>query len=320
MDFVGNRRWFFIISALIIVAGLVSILIPPSFRIGIEFTGGSALSLSFSDRIDHEEVRLVLQGFGHDQALVQGLSGNAVLIRTRTLEGAQTDNATSNSSQSERQRIEKALEERFSPITTSELFAVSPIIAKETIRNAGIAVAIAALAILLYITWAFRLVPNSFRMGGAAIIAATHDVLVVLALFSILGKFFNIEINAMFITGILTVVGYSVHDTIVVFDRIRENTERKASRDLGTTINISIMQTLGRSLTTSLTTMAVLLALLLLGGTTIQSLLFTLLIGVITGTYSSICIASQVLIVWERREWLGPLRRRSPESSQPTSN
>ena len=156
-------------------------------------------------------------------------------------------------------------------------------------------------------------------MKVVRILAVGLAVLVVVALFSILGKFFNIEINAMFITGILTVVGYSVHDTIVVFDRIRENTDRKTSRDLGTTINISIMQTLGRSLTTSLTTMAVLLALLILGGTTIQSLLFTLLIGVITGTYSSICIASQVLIVWERREWLGPFRRRSVEPSQPTS-
>ena len=185
---------------------------------------------------------------------------------------------------------------------------MSEAVAKETIRNAGIAVGVASIFIMLYISFAFRLMPNSLRLGAAAIIAGIHDVLVTLGLFSILGKVMDLEVNAMFITGILTVVGYSVHDTIVVFDRIRENTARRISRDFATTINVSIMETLGRSLTTSITTLTVILALMLMGGGTIESLLYTLLIGVIVGTYSSIGIASQLLLVWEQRGLL-PFRR-----------
>jgi preprotein translocase subunit SecF len=170
-------------------------------------------------------------------------------------------------------------------------------------------VGVAALFIMIYISFAFRLMTNSMRLGVAAIVAALHDVIITLGAFSILGKVIDLEVNAMFITGILTVVGYSVHDTIVVFDRIRENTARRVSRDMGTTINISIMETVGRSLTTSLTTLTVIVALLLMGGGTIESLLYTLLIGVIVGTYSSIAIASQLLLVWEERGMM-PFRRR----------
>ena len=141
-------------------------------------------------------------------------------------------------------------------------------------------------------------------MGTVAIIAAIHDVLLVLGFFSLAGRFINLEINAMFITGILTVVGYSVHDTIVVFDRIRENFIKNPSRSLEIIVNTSISETLGRSLTTSFTTVIVIAAMLLMGGQTIQSLLYTLLIGIIAGTYSSLWIASQMLVVWENKEWL----------------
>ena len=140
-------------------------------------------------------------------------------------------------------------------------------------------------------------------MGTVAIIAAIHDVLIVVGFFSLAGRFINLEINAMFITGILTVVGYSVHDTIVVFDRIRENFIKNTSRNLEVIINTSIAETLGRSLTTSFTTLIVISSMLLMGGQTIQSLLYALLIGLITGTYSSLWIASQMLVVWENKEW-----------------
>jgi len=303
MDFVGKRRWFLLSSLVVIVIGIASMLVPPGFRVGTEFTSGSALTITFVQPVEQDIVREALTALGHGQAVVQKLGDLGFMIRTRTLEEAGPDAE----SLSERRRIEDRLSQ-IETIETSELFAVSPVVARETVRNAGIASGFAAVAILFYITWAFRRVPNPFRMGTAAIMAAIHDVLIVLGLFSIMGKFINIEINAMFITGILTVVGYSVHDTIVVFDRIRENTARRVSRDLETTINISIMETLGRSLTTSFTTMTVVVALLLLGGPTIQSLLFTLFFGVLTGTYSSIFIASQILVVWEKGEWRRLLR------------
>ena len=314
MDFVGKRRWFFLVSLVIIGAGIISMAVPPSFRIGIEFTGGSAISVTFAEPVEQEDLRSLLGDLGHEEAVIQGLGGTSYLIRTTTLEEA-PPGATDQLS--ERQIIEAAFTE-LSPIETMEVSEVSAVVAQETVRNAFFAILAASAAILIYISWSFRLVPNSFRMGSTAILAAVHDVLVVVGIFSILGKVFNLEINAMFITGILTVVGYSVHDTIVVFDRIRENTARRVSRDLATTINISIMETLGRSMTTSITTIFVILALLLLGGGTILSLLVALLVGIITGTYSSIGIASQLLITWERGEWLAFLRRRpAPAPASP---
>jgi preprotein translocase subunit SecF len=308
MDFVGKRKWFFTFSAILILVGVLSMAISPRFKVGIDFEGGSALSLTFAQAANQDNMRAAMADLGHGQAVVQRVGDTGFLIRTTTLEGPELTGGLS-----ERELIEERLTQEFGTIETSELSAVSEAVAKETIRNAGIAVAVAALFIMIYISYAFRLMANSLRLGVAAIIAALHDVVITLGLFSILGKVIDLEVNAMFITGILTVVGYSVHDTIVVFDRIRENTARRISRDMGTTINVSIMETVGRSLTTSITTLTVIMALLLMGGGTIESLLYTLLIGVAVGTYSSIAIASQLLLVWEQGGWLPFLRRKEAE-------
>jgi len=305
MDFVGKRKWFFIFSTILILAGIASMAISPRFKVGIDFEGGSAFSLSFTQGVDEDRMRYVMTDLGHQQAIVQRVGDKGFLIRTTTLQGPGVDGGLS-----ERETIEERLTQEFGEIETSELSAVSEVVAKETIRNAGIAVGVAALFIMAYISFAFRLMTNSFRLGVAAILAALHDVIITLGLFSILGKVIDLEVNAMFITGILAVVGYSVNDTIVVFDRIRENTSRRVSREMASTINISIMETLGRSLTTSITTLTVILALLLMGGGTIESLLYTLLIGVVVGTYSSIAIASQLLMVWEQGGWLPFLHKK----------
>jgi len=310
MDFVGRRRWFFLLSGIIIIAGIISILIPPGFHFGIEFTGGTVLNLTFEESVEQEPLETLLSSMGHKQAVIQRLGDKAYLIRTKSLENPVQENVPS-----ERELIKEAIESQIGTVIL-EGAAVSPIVAKETVRNAIIAVLFASLAILIYITIAFRLVPNSFRMGATAILAAIHDVLVVVGMFSILGKIVDIEINAMFITGILTVVGYSVHDTIVVFDRIRENTGRRISRDIVTTVNISIMETIGRSLTTSLTTLIVILSIFLLGGATLHSLLLTLVIGIITGTYSSIFIASQLLVVWEQKQFFSGREKTMEDGSR----
>ena len=299
MDFVGKRRWFFLLSGILIIAGIISILIPPAFRFGIEFTGGTVLTLTFEDSVEQESLSSLMSDLGHKEAVIQKLGDKSFLVRTKTLQEPIQENEPS-----EREQIEEAIDSEIGNVIL-EGAAVSPIVANETVRNAIIAILFASLAILFYISWAFRLVPNSFRMGTTAIIAAIHDVLIVVGLFSILGKVIDIEINAMFITGVLTVVGYSVHDTSVVFDRIRENTARRISRDIVTTVNMSIMETIGRSLTTSITTLIVILAIFLLGGNTLNSLLVTLVIGIITGTYSSIFVASQLLVVWEQKPIFG---------------
>ncbi|MGI5837889.1 MAG: protein translocase subunit SecF, partial [Chloroflexota bacterium] len=178
----------------------------------------------------------------------------------------------------------------------------SPLIASEIVRNAIIAVAAASVGILLYIAYAFRRVKNSFRWGTCAVLALVHDALIVLGTFSILGRVFHIELDSLFITAVMTVIGFSVHDTIVVFDRIRENYGRRSGDRLENIVNHSIMQTIGRSLNTSITTLLVLIALYMFGGVTIQNFVLALIIGIVVGTYSSIFVAASLLVVWEYGE------------------
>jgi preprotein translocase SecF subunit len=179
---------------------------------------------------------------------------------------------------------------------------VSGSVAGETTRNAFLAVVAASVAILLYVWFSFRKVPRPWRYGTCAIIALLHDVLVVLGIFSILGWAFHIQVDALFITALLTVVGFSVHDTIVVFDRIRENIQRRTVETFEQVVNASLVQTLSRSLNTSLTVLFTLSALTLFGGESIRTFTLTLLIGIFSGTYSSIFNASMLLVIWERGE------------------
>ncbi len=304
MDFVSRRNWFFLLSLIIMIASLVSLIAPNGLKAGLEFTGGSSITLDFSDSPSQEALRSQLAELGHADAVIQNAGAGSYFIRTRTLKEAV------GSQPSERESIITALETAFNTdIEIPDFFSVSPSIATETVRNAFFIVVIAALAILLYMTWAFRRVPSPFRYGVSAIVALIHDVLVVMGIFSLCGRYFDLEVNAMFIAGILTIIGYSVHDTIVVFDRVRENLIRGIGPNLGSTINISIQDTIGRSLNTSLTLLFTILALMIFGGPTILDFLVVLLIGIIVGTYSSIWIASQILLVWENGD-LGRIIRR----------
>ena len=306
MDIVGKRKWFFLLSALLIVPGLISLIIPPALKPGIEFSSGSALAVTFTMPVSEDAIRDVLTRMDHPEALIQKTGNRSAFIRTDLLEQEvlRPDGAIT----SEQVLIEEALEASVSPIEAREFDSVSPIVARETVRNAIIAVVIAAIGILLYVTWAFRAVPNPFRYGIAAIVTLIHDMLLIIGLFSILGKALDMEVNAMFIVGLLTVLGYSVNDTIVVFDRIRENVARNVDRPLPGVVNTSILESMGRSLNTSSTTLFVLLALLLFGGSTIRSFLLVLSVGVVVGTYSSVAIASQFLVMWDRGELRRALR------------
>ena len=242
-------------------------------------------------------MKSALAGLGHPNALVQAVGDNSVLIRTRVLEEA------SGRQVSERQVIQDALEDSVGPIAGSGVDTVSPIIAQETVRNTFLALLVASVFILGYIWYAFRRVPRAYRYGVAAVVTLAHDTLIVLGVFSILGRLLGMEVNSMFIVGILTVAGYSVNDTIVVFDRIRENAIRVPDRRLEDTVNLSIIESVGRSVNTSFTTLMVLLAMLLIGGESIRELLLVVAIGVVVGTYSSIFIAAQFIVIWERREF-----------------
>ena len=197
---------------------------------------------------------------------------------------------------------------RIVPSSEVTLTSVGPTVGTELVGRAFIAIGAASLVILVYLTLVFRKVPNSVRYGVCAIIALLHDVLVVMGVFAILGLFFGLEIDALFVTAMLTVIGFSVHDTIVVFDRIRENIARRRFERFEDTVNYSVVQTLARSINTSVTVLLTLFALYLFGGTSIQGFVLALLIGILSGTYSSIFNASMLLVIWENREWTGPRR------------
>ncbi len=316
LDIVGKRAWYFAISGVIVLIGLVSMIIPPGgwasldsgLRPGIDFTGGSELDISFAESVDRSLVQARMEALGHSEARVQKAGSRSVLIRTSQLKEAVGDEP------SERQRIQDDLATTVGPIEGIRFDSISAEVAGETVRNAFLALAAASVFILLYIWYAFRRVPRAYRYGVSAVLALVHDTFIVLGVFSILGRAIGMEVNAMFIVGILTVAGYSVNDTIVVFDRIRENVIRRPDQELGSLVNLSILETLGRSLNTSFTTLLVLLAMLLIGGSSIRELLLVVAIGAVVGTYSSIFIASQFIVIWERGE-IGSLLGRGRRGS-----
>jgi preprotein translocase subunit SecF len=289
-DITGKRSLFLIISEVVILIGIIALVVF-GLKPGIEFSSGSMLTVSFEQEVDHSELEQELVNLGYTNAIIQGIGESDFLIRTPELSGE------------DKAALEDALSARFGSLSEREFHSVSPMVATETAHNAAIAVAIAAVGILLYITWAFRRMPRPFHYGVCAVIALLHDVVVVLGIFSILGAILNWEINLMFITGVLAVIGYSINNTVVVFDRIRENLKRGISADFEAVVNNSLVETLSRSLNTSLTTLFVVLALLLFVGASIQNFAIVLLIGIIAGTYSSLFIAPTLLLVWQNGEW-----------------
>ena len=301
----GLRGWFFIFSALVILPGIVFLIIAPGLRQGIDFTGGSTLTLEFSDPVNQTDLRAELANLGHSDATVQQLEDNVFFIRTKELDEVALV------------AVLTGTEGNLSPNGVQQLSfdLVSPVVAGETILNAIYAILAAAVGIFLYVWWAFRNVPSPFRYGAAAIIALLHDAMIVIGIFSILGVLIEMEVGTMFLVAILTVIGYSVNDTIVVFDRIRENVLTFPNRELSEVVNLSISETIGRSLNTSVTLLITLMALMLFGGSTIREFLLVLLIGVVVGTYSSIAIASQALISWEYGDFKRVILRRPVEAS-----
>ena len=294
MDFVGKRFWFFLISLLVITPGVIFLIIAPGLRPGIDFTGGSSMTLQFqeSSSVTQQEMREALSNHGYSESTVQNLGNNSFFVRTKQLDEEAKDS------------LVEGLTTSLAPGSGDVLQGfdlVSPVVAQETVLNAFWAVLAAAVGIFFYVWWAFRNVPSPFRYGLAAIAALLHDATIVVGIFAILGEVLQMEVNTMFLIALLTVIGYSVNDTIVVFDRIRENVLIYANRPFPEIVNLSIAETIGRSINTSFTLLVTLLALILFGGATIREFLIVLLIGVVVGTYSSIAVASQILVTWEQK-------------------
>ncbi len=271
----------------------------------LQETGNGTLAIMFGKAVSDADLGDELTNLGYGNIIFASRTMDSFLVRIgEPEEPASTEAAVSLTEQA---RIKEALESEFGPVDYLDYDSISQAVASERVLYTGYAVLAAALGILLYVAWAFRKLASSFRFGVSAILALVHDVLIVLTVFSL----FKLEVNSFFIIAILTVIGYGVNNTVVVFDRIRENRARHLSASLDTIVNISTTETLTRSLGTSLTTLLVLLALLLFGGSTIHNFVLALTIGVVASTYSSLFTAGQFLVAWDKGE-LGRLFRWIP--------
>lgn len=287
MDIVGKRKIWFIISILIILPGVLALILW-GLKPGIDFTGGQEMEVSGS--LNQTEVTNIVGSTGVKDITVTTSGSDRLLIRYSDVGVGE--------SQAVHQKIVDLLATK--NISETSFSSVGPSVSKDITRNAGIAVALASIAIILYIAFAFRNTPppvSPWSFGVAAIIAVLHDALLVLGVFAILGHYLGVQIDALFVTAVLTVIGFSVHDTIVVFDRIRENL-RRYNKPFEEIVNDSILETFARSINTSVTVILVLLAFFLFGGQSIKYFILALLIGILSGTYSSIFNASPLLVVY----------------------
>ena len=293
-NLVEKRRWFFLISAILIVPGIIAMLysgitLGAPFRLGIDFSGGSLLELGLGAPVSLESARAAVTAAGYSEALVQTVdSGKGLSIRTKPME-VETKEAL-------KSKVAEALGE----VTELRFESVGPTVGQETTRAAVLAILASSVAILFFVTVAFRKIPNAFRYGVCAIVKMFHDVLVIVGLASIMGLVAGWEIDSLFLTAMVTVVGFSVQDVIVVFDRIRENIRRRRGEPFETIVNRSLLETLHRSLATQLNAMFVMVAVILFGGVTIRQFMMVMLIGMVSGTYSSLFFAVPLLVVWER--------------------
>ncbi|MDO8639048.1 MAG: protein translocase subunit SecF [Candidatus Daviesbacteria bacterium] len=291
VDLMGKKWWFFIISGLIILPGIISLALY-GLNLGVDFTGGALLEYQFEKSINKEEIKKIILKDNIEVPSIVDSGKNTYIIRTKPINEKQIN------------KIRTDLGKEFGKVVEVRLENVGPIIGGETTKNAVIALILASVMIVVYLAIAFRKVPkptSSWRFGVTAVVALLHDALLLLGVFSILGHFWGVEVDVLFMTALLTVIGFSVHDTIVVFDRIRENLPKFLSSKFDFVANISVTQTLARSLNTSLTVVFVLLALLLFGGETMRWFVVALLIGIISGTYSSIFNATALLDLWEEK-------------------
>ncbi len=298
LDIVSRRNWFFLASLIIIIPGIF-FMATRGFLLGIDFAGGTEFTLSFTDKPSLQQVQAAVVAENIDGTAIPA-GGDTYIIRAKPVSPAQE--AT----------VEDHLRTKLGPEVVQSVLEVGGTIAGETIEFALLAVVLAAVAILFLLAIRFRNVPGGwragFQFGGSALAALLHDIFLLTGVFSILGKVLDLrigEIDSLFVTAVLTVVGFSVHDTIVVFDRIRENLRVSQRLSFEQVVNLSIMQTAARSIITSFTVVLVLAAILISAGDTLKGFALALMIGIVSGTYSSIFNAAPLLVVWRK---LQPLR------------
>ena len=298
---VENRRKYYIFSTILISLGIMAMIYAyvtsgSIFRIGVDFRSGTRFEIQFTETVTEQDLRELFNDAGISNPSIIAIRGenleNAWQVRSEFV------------SPEESQAIINTMEEELAPLVegTTQIQSVSPTVGAEVTRAAFVAVVVAAIVILVYIMLVFRQVPNSFRYGASAVAAMVHDLFIISGFAAITGVLLGWEVDALFLTAVLTVVGFSLQDTIVVFDRIRENIARRPLERYEKLVNRSILETVHRSLVTQLSAMFIMVAILLFGGASIKPFIAVLLVGMLSGTYSSIFIASPLLVSWEKGE------------------
>lgn len=287
-NFVKYSKFYYAISGILIAAAIVSLFVY-GLRFGIEFTGGSTMEVDFQEqRPTNEEIKESLRGFNLGEIIIQPFGSKGAILQ---FEGV--DEKTHQQILSELNKLTLTQEKSFQYI--------GPSVGQELRNKTLLASILALLAITLYISFAFRKVSkpvSSWKYGITSLIALSHDILIPLGVFSVLGMMYNVEITIPIIAALLTVLGFSVHDTIVIFDRIRENILRRGMGEFEETVNLSLNQTVGRSISTVFSTLIVLMAVFFFGGETLRYFSLALIIGIASGAYSSIFIAGPLLVSW----------------------
>lgn len=292
MNLLGkNMKWWLGLSIVTTIIGIIALSVW-GLKYGIDFTGGSLLEVSADKPIDKDAFQKELEGIGVERVISQTTNDGGVIVKSSHID--QEKHAKVNELLTKNSYKERRFEN------------VGPTVGKDLTQKAILSVILASLAIIAYIAYSFRNIPkpaSSWRFGVTAILALIHDVFITVGTFALLGHFFGYEVDALFITALLTVMGFSVHDTIVVFDRLRENMMHSpitTAEQFESVSNDALVQTLNRSLNTSLTVILVLLAMAVLGGESIRPFIVALLIGVTVGTYSSIAVATPLLVLWQK--------------------
>lgn len=292
MNILGKRYYFFGLSLLIIIPGLI-IMFTSGIPLSIDFTGGSLLEVTFSNqKPETTAIYNVYDDIGIEDVQVQTSDTGSYIIRSQFLDNDKRD------------QVLAALSESISETTVIRFDSVGPSIGEQVTSRGALAVIVSSILVVMFIAWSFRGVENAFRYGICAILAMIHDVAIIFSVTAVGSKLWGWEIDSLFLTALLTVIGFSMQDTIVVFDRVRENSNIFRRLEYETLVNHSIVQTLQRSINTQLMTVEfLLLALAMFGGITLREFASILLIGLLSGTYSSIFIAAPILVLWEKREW-----------------
>ena len=302
---IARKRWFFLFSLLVTIPGLFFIIATPlsggalGLKFSVDYTGGTVWEFKLEQPADALVVRDVIAAAGHPEVQVAEAGSGFLIMRTKPLDlqsGSESD--PSQPAGAELAAIRAAIESEVGPIAEAgSLSTVGPVISQDLTQQAILLIALGSIGIVLWMTYRFR----NLRFGLAALVALLHDVIVTVGFFAVAGTLFGVEIDALFITAMLTIIGFSVHDTIVVFDRVRENLARYAGAPFADIVNHSIVQTLGRSFNTTATVLITLLSLLVFAGGSIRTFVLALFVGILSGTYSSIFNASPLLVWWDER-------------------